>query len=298
MRLFDNVVRLCPTMLGAFVVDVQEPFNLWDASGEILTCAPPWEEFFLEATFTDRKPEVRMGLFVSAFRLEVDGRRIEECHLRGDGAYFPEFEERFNTSIPRGWLHPDAHWLLDCSLFVEAAGVAWEQAVSYVQVRADGRPCSADGNLKCITARSVTGPGATAAAVGALNIDSLQKVVWRFLWSVQFLHCKNITLREVVPSQPRVMVTGRKHGAPKKLVRYHVLDIEPMRRVLRGEGGMGERGEGVKQALHVCRGHFKDYRQRGLFGKRKGLFWWDQHARGDVKVGIVEKDYAVKAGGA
>jgi len=30
----------------------------------------------------------------------------------------------------------------------------------------------------------------------------------------------------------------------------------------------------------VYRGHFKDYREKGLFGRHKGLFWWSSHVRG------------------
>ena len=47
--------------------------------------------------------------------------------------------------------------------------------------------------------------------------------------------------------------------------------------------------------LHICRGHFKDYRESGLFGKVKGIFWWDQYVRGDLENGAVVKDYNVKA---
>lgn len=47
--------------------------------------------------------------------------------------------------------------------------------------------------------------------------------------------------------------------------------------------------------LHICRGHFKDYRNgAGLFGKYKGLYWWDEHARGDEEHGVVVKDYEVR----
>jgi len=46
--------------------------------------------------------------------------------------------------------------------------------------------------------------------------------------------------------------------------------------------------------LHITRGHFKDYRDgKGLFGKYQGLFWWDQHVRGDPDNGVVLKDYHV-----
>jgi hypothetical protein len=52
----------------------------------------------------------------------------------------------------------------------------------------------------------------------------------------------------------------------------------------------------MKQALHICRGHFKDYRQSGLFGRHKGVFWWDMAARGSAEQGIVDKDYRIAGG--
>lgn len=39
----------------------------------------------------------------------------------------------------------------------------------------------------------------------------------------------------------------------------------------------------------------KDYRQRGLFGKYHGLYWWDSHLRGASSAGQVIKDYRVRS---
>jgi hypothetical protein len=49
----------------------------------------------------------------------------------------------------------------------------------------------------------------------------------------------------------------------------------------------------MHQALHICRGHFKDYRQHGLFGKLKAIFWWDQALRGSEGDGVIQKTYKV-----
>jgi hypothetical protein len=42
------------------------------------------------------------------------------------------------------------------------------------------------------------------------------------------------------------------------------------------------------------RGHFKDYSVKGLFGRYKGVYWWDSQVRGEVNGGVVDKDYRVK----
>jgi hypothetical protein len=80
----------------------------------------------------------------------------------------------------------------------------------------------------------------------------------------------------------------RRHGTP--LLKFKRLEIEAIKTAFRKESG---EHTGIKQSLHICRGHFKDYRQSGLFGHHKGLYWWDMHVRGSADVGTVVKDYAV-----
>jgi hypothetical protein len=61
-----------------------------------------------------------------------------------------------------------------------------------------------------------------------------------------------------------------------------------------GEEGANGGGEAESKALHFVRGHFKDYSAKGLFGKYKKVYWWDSQVRGEVKGGVVDKDYRVK----
>jgi hypothetical protein len=113
------------------------------------------------------------------------------------------------------------------------------------------------------------------------------------LWlAISFLHCKNVTTGKVDPCHPQ----GKKKASMQcQRVHYHMLDIHPMREVLRREGNQDTTG--LKQALHICRGHFRDYSQgRGLFGKHKGLYWFDQHLRGSSEYGVVVKDYTIHPG--
>jgi len=113
------------------------------------------------------------------------------------------------------------------------------------------------------------------------------------LLTVSFMHCKNVTMQSIEPPIKLSKKHQKKYGKP--LVRYHVLEIEPMKKILRTEGRIEEIG--LNKALHICRGHFKDYREGGgLFGKHKGLYWWDSHVRGNADKGVVLKDYQVNAG--
>ena len=47
--------------------------------------------------------------------------------------------------------------------------------------------------------------------------------------------------------------------------------------------------------MHICRGHFKDFREgTGLFGKLKGMYWWNQQLRGAPEFGVCDKDYQIE----
>lgn len=110
------------------------------------------------------------------------------------------------------------------------------------------------------------------------------------LFAVSLMHCKNVTLREERVSEKLQKARARR-GRPGFLVKWSVLEIEPMKKILRSEGK--SESLGLPEALRICRGHFKDYRQSGLFGKIKGVFWWDATVRGESKNGVIIKDYSV-----
>lgn len=110
--------------------------------------------------------------------------------------------------------------------------------------------------------------------------------------ALSFLHCKNIKLSPNEPPAKLSKAFQRRHGRP--LLRYHTLEIEPMKKVLETEGGIGHNG--LKKALHICRGHFATYTpEKPLFGRVTGTVWKPAHVRGSVAEGIVAKDYSIKA---
>ncbi len=108
--------------------------------------------------------------------------------------------------------------------------------------------------------------------------------------AISFMHCKNVKLVEQDPHERRSRQWHKKKG--RKLVRYHMLEIDRMKTILATEGQATE--VGLKRALHICRGHFKDYRDGpGLFGKYPVLVWTPNHLRGSAEQGVVVKDYEV-----
>lgn len=113
-----------------------------------------------------------------------------------------------------------------------------------------------------------------------------------FLLATSFMHCKNVVVR--TQSQPRKVIKKAKRKRKIDITpRYHLLDIEPMKRVLRSNGKIEKTG--LKMALHICRGHFKDYREgNGLFGKIHGTFWWEDCVRGNSDYGAIVKEYNIR----
>lgn len=116
------------------------------------------------------------------------------------------------------------------------------------------------------------------------------------LLTISLLHCKNVTLR-VQPGPAAKSRKKNRHRPPRAAGSYQVIDIDPMRTVLRTEGRSEQVGLG--QALHICRGHFADHRERGLFGREalRGIFWVPMHVRGSLGRGGARKDYEVRPGG-
>lgn len=108
------------------------------------------------------------------------------------------------------------------------------------------------------------------------------------MYAFGIAHCKNVRLGDLrLPraSQRRL----RKRGRPG--LRYKVLEIQPMG----GRAAEGGESRGSREVTprHIQRGHFKDYREKGLFGQHFGIYWWNMHARGSRKAGVVEKDYQI-----
>lgn len=113
-----------------------------------------------------------------------------------------------------------------------------------------------------------------------------------FLLALCFANCKNTTIEPHEPDHKLNRERAR-HGL-KPFVRYHTINIEPMRKVLKTEGGVETNG--LKKAIHICRGHFARYSEdRPLFGHTSGLVWRPAHTRGAISQGVVVSDYKVNA---
>lgn len=109
--------------------------------------------------------------------------------------------------------------------------------------------------------------------------------------AVSFANCKNVSRSNVTAESNPPAKWLRRQKCPE--IKCYTLDINPMKQVLRTEGGIETNG--LKKALHICRGHFAHYTDENpLFGRITGTFWKPQHVRGSKEFGEVKKDYRIK----
>lgn len=116
--------------------------------------------------------------------------------------------------------------------------------------------------------------------------DMMSAFVARVLMAICFCHCKNVSLKNETANR-----ACRKQRQREKLpeVKHYTLQIQPMIKIV----SETNKENSFTNALHICRGHFKDYRDHGLFGQNKEIYWWNMHARGTSEKGIIEKQYNI-----
>lgn len=112
------------------------------------------------------------------------------------------------------------------------------------------------------------------------------------LMTISLMNCHNV---ELIDNPPKPLTRAeRRRGDPER-VSYKTIKVLPIRKVY-NTAESDEESESGLMPLHICRGHFKDFRNGpGLFGKYKEIFWWEQHVRGSAENGRVIKDYEVEA---
>lgn len=261
----------------------QEEFG-WD---DYPTMAPPFASFWMEYRTPSRMVSVDP---TPEAKLRKDGSLSTEHMPRSVGALVmaedvPEESELRRTT--------GARWAVNAVMaheFVKGEVVFPTLWLGY-GVRVDGSVCDKDvmALIGANPDRQLLLTAETEAAVA----ESLRAGMIPLHFATSLMHCKNVELHDDPPPPKLSRRWEKKHGSPKVTVK--TLHIEPMRRTLNSEGRAGTLG--VKKAMHICRGHFKDYRESGLFGRHKGIFWWDAYVRGDSKSGEVVKDYSVGTDG-
>lgn len=290
----DNVIDYvfsCPKDYYSFVDDgicLVPPFNdTW------FECKIP-KQRNIEGKVQDWPFAGHLGCFLSSFDKKDIGMSIPDFISDFFGhVYGPELlsDELYFNKLHSIISHSDTRFIVSFGWFFAPNDVTVKNAGFYTLfLNSEGKVSSAaleeNGGMFRPTSldKEMFPPDHPAIdkATPSLGFSSVM------IMALNFLHCKNVSLNE--NNIPEKLVKARKKRNKPFLQRYYTLEIEPIRKVL-NEAGATETG--IKQALHICRGHFKTYDGKGLFGKYKGTFWFPSHVRGDVATGIVGKDYNV-----
>lgn len=107
---------------------------------------------------------------------------------------------------------------------------------------------------------------------------------------ILLLNCKNISTQK--KAAPKALNKKRRKRCKTELYSYHTLKVVMPRK----SGGHHECLLGdLHNRSHLRMGHFKMFtRERPLFGKHVGVYWWGPHWAGRNRNGVVMKDYEVR----
>lgn len=245
----------------------------WDFDRDFPNLAPPWDGFWMEYA----RP-----WHVASYNDVLEWRRKNGIAEDDEEADFGEtaIPERVGLAF-QPEKNDDGSWAMVIGMFLDAPLHGLVGPLKWIL---DLDP---DGSMLGLGILSKRKDDLEALDIARKHMDLLYPA---FL-ALSFTHCGNVTVDRAEDEAPAVRKAFQKRHGVKK-ARWHHVYIEPMKKVL-ASAGVGS-GTSLPKALHIVRGHFADYRERGLFGKHHGVYWFDSTVRGSASVGTVDKDYIVK----
>lgn len=234
---------------------------------DIPNLAPPFESFWIEYKWPPDKS------IVLGFLLTYYDRNTP---VNNENGIVPlanaELIYKNNPSVNKASeLFPvlnESGWVLNVATFSQLSGeLAGPNASVWFEVTRDG---------------GISGRGCKVEPWDEPDISEQDKrniitTLYPAFLSISFLHCKNVAVQTEHMSKPLAKKWHNRYNLwPTP---YKTLVIEPMKAILRKDGKSEETG--LHRAIHICRGHFKDYREgNGLFGKYHVMVWQPSLVRG------------------
>lgn len=276
--------------------------DYWEWARDFPCVAPPFETMWMEygppsgiradGTYRqygndERALQPSFGALIHSVRTEEFGER-QRRHAKDPLWSLPGAFARYADLLDESGMDLPDGWILEVRVFqkVWGVGVGLYPPVLMLRLNAAGIPLDGPGSIVPF-----------ARELGKEQSDLLSKMSsGAFLpiaFAISLMHCKNVRTGEKTDDRtPAEKARDLRAGIPE--LKFKTLEIEPMRRVLATEGNISQNG--LKKALHICRGHFSEYsEERPLFGKYAGRFWIPSHVRGTTESGQVIKDYRIKA---
>ncbi|PWT72776.1 MAG: hypothetical protein C5B60_09150 [Chloroflexi bacterium] len=243
----DNVAEFYYTASGQ---------EYWDLRDHFPNLAPPYPLAWYESKMprvihSDELGDTKVGELVPSGRVGILMFGVERAGVQGE-------------DIP-----PDMHWALVSEIFIDygstLGGIHGPHGTINMAVDKEGRLIDRPWMQTYCWQRDQE------------MIKNLINWTHPALLSICFMHCKNVSIVDELVPKPLAKKYHNKTG--RWPARYKTLVIEPLKQILRHEGK--SESVGIIRAMHICRGHFKDYRQgKGLFGKYHQLVWQPSIVRG------------------
>jgi hypothetical protein len=262
----------------------------WAAS-DFPNVAPPFDEFWMESkapkTILDNgviKPWYEIGAGVTSW-----GFLITALH-----ATHPEYAdkfEQFRAQTPDE-IRDQVQWLLLITIYIESVkGKPVLSPLAFmVPVGDQGELFTGeDGGIHFGTVPSRTLIETNRYILEEVSASGGELLKSLFM-ALTFMNCQNVQMAD--SDYPSKLQKARIRKSKYPLFTFRTLIIEPIKKMLATKGNVGV--SGIKMALHICRGHFKRFNDKPLFGKHKGMFWWPQQYRGREVNGVSEHDYKVR----
>jgi hypothetical protein len=284
VQLLTGPARATPLGVGVLINAIEDPAAWWDAEHWL----PSALKTLMMMTAYQRTDDAHQAIDIAERVFQDDTATLRACP-----SDWTRDMRAALTALPAYWRRVQARWVLQLITYVEDPGfrVPMPYYVDFIPVRADGTipyeeqpegPAEPPRLLRLLVC-------ATPASVDLFNRPA--PYFHPALLANCFAHCKNVAVTDGAPP-PKLARRNAQKGRP--FLTWKVLDIDPMMRVLRREGGMGEHGERAAAAMHIVRGHFNTYDEKPLFGKWRGTWFVPMHTRGSPRAGLAAKDYAVK----
>lgn len=256
------------------------PQEYWKYQKDFPNCVPPFRHMWIEFRAPAKIVSEEFGTVPWGERPPTWAWWIHAYDRRGeDVSRFP--------SVPE-----EARWVISGGMYSEYT--KWRPAnnrtVENLVVNGDGQVIPWDSKSEVLLAMPEERRPRDPQHQQQL-VDMYSTFFQPALLTICMMNCKNV---KMVESDPATRHTGKKQK--NRLSRYYTLEIEPIKRVLRQAAPAAKGLTDIQRALHICRGHFKDFRESGLFGKYHGVYWWDAQVRGNKDSGEVRKDYEVEVG--
>jgi hypothetical protein len=252
----DSILRSLRTAIPIHVQNVADYLYLeteqydFYLNRDFPNIAPPWPVFFMSFKMPPR------------LRRKDGWERNLSAGLEHSYLFVGERNEATG-----GWIVKSRLFISTTTEMIITQGAKWCVSKDGECLSAEGKPLEGETTSYSVTP-ILRWPEGNVLARGYFE-PSLFFVP--FL-AICFCHCKNVDILKE-PVAPKVKAKReRSYGWTPDA--WHTLKIEPIRKQLADAGA--HQPAGLKRALHIMRGHFKDYRDgRGLFGKHHGMWWWD-----------------------